>query len=111
MSDVIDEFQRYSFSFNVKLLGIPEMSPRKSAEETTGLCVKLFNAMGATSIAKYDIDIAHRVPSRNPSRNPKSIICKLIRRLARDDVMSLRQEARNCNLPTKKQKDSVVRMK
>ena len=107
MSDVIDEFQRYSFSFNAKLLGIPEMSPRKSAEETTGLCVKLFNAMGATSITKYDIDIAHRVPSRNP----KSIICKLIRRLARDDVMSLRQEARNSNLPTKKQKDSVVRMK
>jgi hypothetical protein len=70
------------------------MSPRELVEETTGLCVKLFNAMGATSITKNDIDIAHRVPSKNPSRNPKPIICKFIRRLARDEVMSLRREAR-----------------
>ena len=51
MSVAIVEYQRYSYSFNVKYLGIPEMSStiyRESEVETTGLCVKLFNAMEAT---------------------------------------------------------------
>ena len=35
----IHEAQEYSYSFNVKLLGIPEPKPRESAMETTELWV------------------------------------------------------------------------
>ena len=59
----IDEAQEYSYSFNVKLLGIPEPKPRESAMETTELCVR------------RDIDIAHRVPPRDTTGGrPKPII-------------------------------------
>ena len=59
----IDEVQEYSYSFNVKLLGIPEPKPRESAMETTELCVR------------RDIDIAHRVPPRDTTGGrPKPII-------------------------------------
>jgi len=54
----IDEAQEYSYSFNVKLLGIPELKPRESAVETTELCVRIFNAIAANTTVR-DIDIAH----------------------------------------------------
>ena len=45
--------------------------------------------MGA-EVSLTDIDIAHRVKPRNPSNRPKPIICKFIRRLAREEVMKRR---------------------
>lgn len=41
----IDESREYSYSFNVKLLEIPELKPRESVLETTEPCVRIFNAI------------------------------------------------------------------
>jgi hypothetical protein len=44
-------------------------------------------------VSLMDIDIAHRVATRNPnSRRPKPIICKFARRLARKQVMAKRRD-------------------
>ena len=45
-----------------------------------------------------DIHTAHRVPSRNSSSiSLKPIICKFVRRIAREDVMSHRREINQAN--------------
>lgn len=45
----IDESREYSYSFNVKFLGIRELKRRELAMEATELCVHIFNAIGATT--------------------------------------------------------------
>ena len=90
---IVEELQEYSYAFNIKLLGVPEKNDSESADDTSELCVKLFNAMGAT-VSLNDIDIAHRVPLRDSTRGgPKPIVCKFTRRLARNKVMAVRAEA------------------
>ena len=91
LSDAIEEFQAYSYGFNVKILGIPELVASETALQTTTLCVKIFNKMGAETTI-HDIDIAHRVKPRNASSRPKPIICKFTRRLAREEVMNRRAD-------------------
>ncbi|CAH3146028.1 unnamed protein product [Pocillopora meandrina] len=89
----VNEIQDYSYAFNIKILGVPELKANEDASETSNLCVNLFNHMGA-NITINDIDIAHRVPFRDPSRSdPKPIICKCVRRLARNNVMAARRHA------------------
>ena len=44
-----------------------------------------------------DIDIGHRVPSRQQSGAPRPIICKFVRRLAKASVMETRQSASQVN--------------
>ena len=56
--------------------------------------------MGA-EVSIRDIDIAHRVSFRDTSRmGPKPIVCKFIRRLARNEVMSKRKEGRSVDPST-----------
>ena len=89
----VNEMQDYSYAFNIKILGVPELKVNEVASETSNLCVNLFNRMGA-NITINDIDIAHRVSFRDSSRSePKPIICKFVRRLARNNVMAVRREA------------------
>ena len=77
---------------SIKLVGVPEVKQRESAGDTLELCMRIFNKIGA-EIHPYDLDIAHRVPSRNTSDGrPKPIICKLTRRIARESVMAARRE-------------------
>ena len=65
----------YSYSYNIKLVGVPEVKQRKSAGDTLELCMRIFNKIGA-EIHPYDLDIAHRVPSCNTfDGRPKPIIC------------------------------------
>ena len=66
IGEAIDNIERYSYQYNVKIIGIPELKLKESAQETSNLCVKLFQKMGV-DITSQDIDIAHRVPSRNPA--------------------------------------------
>ena len=62
------------------------------AEDTSNLCVNLFNKMGA-EVSIRDIDIAHRVSFRDTSRmGPKPIVCKFIRRLARAETPYITKE-------------------
>ena len=56
--------------------------------------------MGA-EVSIRDIDIAHRVSFRDTSRmGPKPIVCKFIRRLARNEVISKRKEGRSVDPST-----------
>ena len=93
MSDAIDEFQKYSYQFNVKLVGVPATKPRESSMDTSALCVSLFNAMGL-SVTLQDIDLAHRVSTRNAATGPLPIVCKFTRRLVKENVMAARSQLR-----------------
>ena len=90
VAKAIDEFQAYSYRYNIKIVGLPEKGTNESADETSRICVALFREMG-TDVSINDIDTAHRVPGRNNSSQdprPKPIICKFVCRLARDKVMA-----------------------
>ena len=39
-----------------------------------------------------DNDTAHRVPFMKPSNRPNAIVCKFVRRLAKDRVMAARKK-------------------
>ena len=95
VGNAIDEVEEYSYQFNVKIIGLPEKS-RETAAETSAPCVKLFQEMGA-EVFLSDIDIAHRVPSRQQNGAPKPVICKFVRRLAKASVMETRQSASQVN--------------
>ena len=92
LEKTVDEMASYSYSFNVKVLGLPEISENENAQETSELCTRLFASLGA-DVYLRDIDIAHRVPARNSSRGgPKPVVCKFTRRLARAAVFSKRKD-------------------
>ena len=95
VGNAIDEVEEYSYQFNVKIIGLPEKRS-ETAAETSALCVKLFQEMGA-EVFLSDIDIAHGVPSRQQNGAPKPIICKFVRRLAKASVMETRQSASQVN--------------
>ncbi|CAB4024239.1 Hypothetical predicted protein [Paramuricea clavata] len=65
---------------------------RESPETMANLCLQLFAALGVKDISLQDIDIAHRMPARRASSHPNSIICKFVRRLAKNKVMEARKE-------------------
>ena len=100
ISDAIDDIVDYSYQYNMKIVGVPEASEKESAETTANLCLKLFHALGVKGISMQDIDIAHRVSSRRDTNRPKArdtnrpkaIICKFVRRMAKEKVMSARNE-------------------
>ena len=94
IANAIDEFQEYSFQYNVKIVGVPEVCSDEAASTTSKLCVKLFKEMGE-NISIQDIDTAHRVPRRNNTGNPKPIICRFVRRLVKESLMSHRKEISN----------------
>ena len=90
MAIEIDNLVQHSYSFNVKLVGAPEIAETGSKEpaiDTTKLCVRIFQAMGC-NISINDIGIAHRVPARNATNGPRPIICRFVRRLIREEVMT-----------------------
>ena len=97
IAQAIDEFQEYSYRYNVKIVGVPEKrtATKETSDETSTLCVALFGAMGV-DVSLSDIDTTHRVPSRNNPRQepkPNPIICKFVRRLTREKVMARRSDA------------------
>ena len=50
--------------------------------------------MGA-EVTIHDIDMAHRVPTREAHGGPKPIVCKFVRRLAQNKVINRRLESHN----------------
>ena len=60
----IDDMLHYSYQYNLKIVGVPQINENESSEDTANLCLKLFSVLG-NDISAYDIDIAHRVPQRN----------------------------------------------
>ena len=98
----IDDLQKYSFQCNVKIVGIPNLQENyESAEATAEFCVKLFYAMGATGVTANDIDIAHRASTRRSDGHyAKPIVCKFVRRLAREEVIKRRRDISKVNPTT-----------
>ena len=92
----IDAMEEYSYQYNIKIVGLPELNTQETAMDTSKLCAKLFAEMG-TDITLQDIDIAHRVPLRSAGNFPKPIICKFTRRIAKEMVMVLRKDACKSN--------------
>ena len=77
------------------IIGLPEKSS-DTASEASALCVILFQELGA-EVFLSDIDIAHRVHSRQQNGALKLIICKFVRCLAKASVMETRQSASQLN--------------
>ena len=48
-------------------------------------------------VSLQDIDIAHRVSMRREREGPKPVICKFVRRLAKGNVMEVRQRVAEVN--------------
>ncbi|KXJ07314.1 hypothetical protein AC249_AIPGENE23731 [Exaiptasia diaphana] len=84
--EAIESMLKYSYKYNVKLIGIVQENRVESSEESAEICLKLFKALGA-KVEERDIDIAHRVKARN-TKFPPPIVCKFSRRLARESVMA-----------------------
>ena len=76
IGNAIDEIQRYSYQYNVKIVGLPEIDPQESASATTSLCISLLKASGV-NINIQDVDIAHRVPTRQATAGPRPSQTKL----------------------------------
>ena len=101
ISKAVDDIQLYSYQYNLKLVGVPQTDPDEKTSDTVDLCLKVFSGIGA-DVSASDIDIAHRVPTRNQNgrrrqasqllSNPP-IICKFTRRIIRDDVLSKRRNS------------------
>ena len=88
----IEEIQRYSYQYNIKIIGLPKTDMHESASATTVLCLSLFNAAGI-DICSQDSDIARRIPTRNAIPGPKPVIWKFTRRIAKELVMKERKDA------------------
>ena len=54
----IDAMEEYSYQYNIKIVGVPELNSQETAMDTSKLCANLFFKMGA-DVAFHDIDIAH----------------------------------------------------
>ena len=97
--------ENYSYQYSVNIAGVPELRSQESAMDTSNLCVQLFSETEA-NISLQDIDIAHPVPKRNAPRDtPKQIVCKFVRRLAKEAVMDrgndvCRVDPTNLGLPS-----------
>ena len=97
ISEAIESMENYSYQYNIKLVGFPELYEHESANDTAKLCLEIFKAIGASELTGQDIDIAHRVQSRSDI-GPKQIICKFVRRLAKENVMNHRREVESISL-------------
>ena len=101
LANAVDSAELYSYQYNLKIVGLPQAAEHESSEATAALSLNLFETMGADGININDIDIAHRVPPQRRSNEgasngnrPDPVICKFTRRLARDEVLSKRQEVK-----------------
>ncbi|XP_028516853.1 uncharacterized protein LOC114575679 [Exaiptasia diaphana] len=96
IDEAIEAIHKYSYQYNLKILGIPQKGRKETSKQSVDKCLKLFQSIGA-EVLSYDIDIAHRVPSRN-AKFTLPIICKFTHRIAKESVMSCRSEANNIDL-------------
>ena len=96
VEESLHEIREHRNQHNIKIVGVPEKSLEETARDTSDLCVSLFKAIGA-EINIHDIDMARRTARGRDSDGPRPIICKFVRQLARDSVMSAQQQACNVN--------------
>jgi len=85
IGDSIEQLQRYSFQYNIKIIGLPESELQESTSKTVSLCINLFKAAGI-EISNQDIDIAHRINTRTATSGPRPVVCKFTR-IVKEQVM------------------------
>ena len=93
----IDDILSYSYQYNLKIVGVPQIKENESAYETTNLCLKNFSALG-NDILALEILILHiigvqqrgAVTNNGRPTRPNPIVCKFTRRLTRDTVLASR---------------------
>ena len=112
IGDSIEQLQRYSFQYNIKIIDLPESELQESASKTVSLCINLFKAAGI-EISNQDIDIAHRIPTRTATSGPRPIVCKFTRRIVKEQVMHSRKEvskvpATSIGLPSSHSLENVI---
>ena len=97
ISDTLEALQQYSYQYNLKIVGYPQVNEFESSEETAKLCLHLFSCLGVDGITLNGIDNAHRVQIRTSAavNKPKLIICKFTGRLAKEKVMAARRASGN----------------
>ena len=71
MSNALEQFQRYSYQYNIKIIGLPETNMHDSASDTSAMCLNLLKWELKSLIA---IDIAHRISTRNATSGPKKYL-------------------------------------
>ena len=74
------------------VFSLPELNSSETAPETSSLCVKLFQEMGA-EVSLLDIEIAHRVSTRNEREGSEPVVCKFVRCSAKRKVMEVLKHA------------------
>ena len=47
VQDAVESIMAYSYQYNIKLMGIPQVKDSTSAEETAEICLKLFKELKA----------------------------------------------------------------
>ena len=94
-SEAVDQMEEYSYQFNIKIVRMPQHNVSELAEVRSKLCLDLFKAIGVEDVSLQDIDIAHRIPARRQTDRPSAIVCKFVRRLAKQKVMAARSRVHN----------------
>ena len=47
ISQAVDSFEMYSYQYNIKIVGIPQVAETESPEDKTSICLKLLPCIGA----------------------------------------------------------------
>ena len=63
IGETVEAMMAYSYQYNLRILGIPQVNANESAQESVELCLRLFKELKA-NVKEYGIDIAHRLQSR-----------------------------------------------
>ena len=61
ISEAIESMENYSYQYNIKVVGFPELYEHESANDTANLCLEILKAIGASELTGQHIDITHRV--------------------------------------------------
>lgn len=96
IEDAVEAMLKYSYQYNLKLIGVPQDEQGETAEQTVDICLKLFKEMGI-KISEFDIDIAHRTPNRQKSI-PAPIVCKFTRRITKEAILKQKKQVNKIDL-------------
>ena len=94
MTKEINEATAYSYLYNIKIVGVPQIDRTESVDDTTEMCVQMFSKLGV-HVREEDIDFAHRVPAQSHDRQRQSnppMVCKFVRRSIRSRVLEAKRQ-------------------
>ena len=96
IQEAVEVMLKYSYQYNLKLLGVPQVEEKETAKQSVDICLKLFKEMGI-KVLEFDIDIAHRISNKNKSI-PAPIVCKFTRRLTKEEILKQKKEVNKIDL-------------